>query len=502
MEIFFCEKCGKRISDAEIENGYAVKAGAFVYCRKCAPARDAGTQVDTGKRGRKISPARTSTGRTDHIGSGSRPVTSASRYALIGIALVVVFAAVSILLFRTSEKPVDSPPLPQTVKAQQNTQLPPLPETPVVSQTQTAVAPAPVPPKPAETAVVAPTPATTTLPNEELLYAWGSKAGELGWEGGRRVEDASRPSGVYENTKPDGSLTNKMTLSSYDMTLPDRAFFTGSKDAFVSLEYFITGGNGPVIFTVTIWDDKNKKNCYHPEVAVAKDRWNPLRLAAARDFITVGNEQGRTPEDAVVRDLKLLVSPENQGVKLRVSGIRFTRSTAEPAKQSREVTVFEDDFEQDDNGWSKGERESGNVPEGSKWAYRAIPAAEGEFRSEEVRVQAQDFRPARQNLFVTVENMSVSFDYFIENVDEPEGLVVMLRNFSRKNNPRRYMNPPVQGKWAHLTLPLKHLIREGTSPVPGDVVTEFFVQVQSSRKDMVLIIDNVRFTKEVPESGR
>jgi hypothetical protein len=501
MEIFFCEKCGKRISDAEIENGYAVKAGGFVYCRKCAPVQDAAVQTDAGKRGRKTSAVRTSTGRTDHIGAGSQPVKPASRYALIGVVLVVVFVVAGILLFRTSEKPDDTPPPPKAPKAQKNDQLPPLPDIPAVSQTQTTVSPSPVPPKPAETAVVAPTPAATTLPNEELLYAWDLKGGDLGWDGGRRVEDASRSAGVYENTKPDGSLTNRMALSSYAMKLPDKAFFIGSRDVFVSLEYFVTGGNEPVNFTVTIWDDKNKKNCYHPEVAVAKDRWNPLRLAA-KDFIMVGNEQGRTPEDAVVRDLKFLINPENQGAKLRVSGIRITRFTTAPVKQSREVTVFEADFEQDANGWTKGERESGNVPEGSKWAYRAVPPAEGEFRSEEICVQAQDFRPERQNLFITGENMSVSFDYFIDRVDEPEGLVVMVRNFSKRNNPRRYMDAPVQGKWAHLTLPLKYLTREGTTPVPGDIVTEFYVQIQSGKKDMVLIIDNVRFTKEVPEPGR
>jgi hypothetical protein len=169
-----------------------------------------------------------------------------------------------------------------------------------------------------------------------------------------------------------------------------------------------------------------------------------------------------------------------------------------PAAASQEVVVFEAGFEQDANGWTKGERESDNVPEGSKWAYRALAGSGDDIISTEVRVQAEDFKPERQNLFVTGENMSVSFDYFIDHSDEPEGLVVMVRNFSKRDNPRRYMNVPVQGKWSHLVLPLKDLNREGTPLVPGDSVTELIVQVMSHQKDVVLVIDNVRFTKEAP----
>ena len=36
MEIFFCEACGRRVSDLEIERGEARKAGDQVWCANCS----------------------------------------------------------------------------------------------------------------------------------------------------------------------------------------------------------------------------------------------------------------------------------------------------------------------------------------------------------------------------------------------------------------------------------------------------------------------------------
>ena len=38
MQIFFCEKCSKRLSDADVANGSAIAVKDLVYCRACAKA--------------------------------------------------------------------------------------------------------------------------------------------------------------------------------------------------------------------------------------------------------------------------------------------------------------------------------------------------------------------------------------------------------------------------------------------------------------------------------
>ncbi|HHN46395.1 MAG TPA: hypothetical protein ENN09_03035, partial [Planctomycetes bacterium] len=38
MQIYFCERCGKRISDVDVSKGAAVPVEDLVYCRGCAEA--------------------------------------------------------------------------------------------------------------------------------------------------------------------------------------------------------------------------------------------------------------------------------------------------------------------------------------------------------------------------------------------------------------------------------------------------------------------------------
>ncbi len=35
MEIFFCDTCGKRVSESAIEGGQALHAGSDTYCADC-----------------------------------------------------------------------------------------------------------------------------------------------------------------------------------------------------------------------------------------------------------------------------------------------------------------------------------------------------------------------------------------------------------------------------------------------------------------------------------
>ena len=43
MQIYFCERCGRRVSDVDLEKGRGVASGEAVYCEECAA--EAGVDV-------------------------------------------------------------------------------------------------------------------------------------------------------------------------------------------------------------------------------------------------------------------------------------------------------------------------------------------------------------------------------------------------------------------------------------------------------------------------
>jgi hypothetical protein len=518
MQIFFCEKCSKRLSDADIANGSAIAVKDLVYCRACAKA----SGIVVASRTEIVEKSKTEKRTARHAQpTDNQPQPGMTHPylvpAVIGGIAFVLLAVLMLLSFSKPSPQAVNPPVPPAREKPAAERAPlnnpavltetPIPkESPKPPSADAPKSPAVEAPKPA--VVEAPKPVTGDMVEETILLSDLEKDG-LGWQVGTRVEDSSRPGSRWVVETPKDA--RRVIFTSWELRPRRDSIFTGPENAYISFDYYITAGPEPAFLTYTVWETSTSMNWYTNDVPAARGKWGTHRINVAKEFIPVAGRPVPLAKDASIKEIKIGVKCAAQDCTLRIDNLRIFRmatagsqskpaptATVTPAAGSREVAVFESDFEQDANGWTKGERESDNVPEGSKWAYRALTDSGGESTSREVRVQAGDFKPERQNLFFTGENMSVSFDYFIDHSDEPEGLVVMVRNFSKRDNPRRYMNVPVQGKWSHLVITLKDLNKEGTTPVPGDSVTEFFVQVMSHQKDVMLIIDNVRFAKEAP----
>ena len=97
MQIFFCEKCSKRLSDVDIEKGAAIVVKDLVYCRACAqtsgihaaPRQDS-SQKDKPKTGRHTNTSRIRLAEAGQIRSKPPARQYLIPLAIAGIAVLVL----------------------------------------------------------------------------------------------------------------------------------------------------------------------------------------------------------------------------------------------------------------------------------------------------------------------------------------------------------------------------------------------------------------------------
>ncbi len=142
MEIFFCETCGRRVTDAEIEAGQGIRTEDGVYCPECAKghvteARESAPPPASvrPRRRRASSSSRARVSTRDEPGGGSQVVL-----ALLVGGVVFVIVILAFVVFSQKEKkpeftraiPPPSPPRPAVVPKETGpappTSLPPAPQ--------------------------------------------------------------------------------------------------------------------------------------------------------------------------------------------------------------------------------------------------------------------------------------------------------------------------------------------------------------------------------------
>jgi hypothetical protein len=179
MQVFFCEQCGARTNDVELEKGHGVRLGDDVWCMRCvkhAPAEASASNGDDSAAG--STPERKRAGRRSRSGKHA-PTPDPAKAAQQKNAMIAVgvgLAALAGMWFLLTGSPSDlshdapSPPAPKKTTKKKKPSA-----TPKAGPNQ-AVKPKPVPSKKTalqdiSVTVVSPTPNATHVVGSDLSFA-------------------------------------------------------------------------------------------------------------------------------------------------------------------------------------------------------------------------------------------------------------------------------------------------------------------------------------------
>ncbi|MHC4200039.1 MAG: hypothetical protein ACYSU0_08620 [Planctomycetota bacterium] len=117
MEIFYCDRCGLRISDGDVQDGRAVDVGDGKLCPECAKAEPGAHAAAASSPASRPAPAKRESQRlgararpASQRGSGGAPVRTGKSLAPVfvafGAAFLAAMAVVLLVLKRPAKKPV------------------------------------------------------------------------------------------------------------------------------------------------------------------------------------------------------------------------------------------------------------------------------------------------------------------------------------------------------------------------------------------------------------
>jgi hypothetical protein len=337
--------------------------------------------------------------------------------------------------------------------------------------------------------VVSTASATTPAAQAKVILSTDLENSDMGWTLGKRVEDSTHPGSkyAYEATEKVDGFSKRIVYNASVIRPKVETLFDGAKGRTLSFDYFISGDGQAPRFAVTLWEVNTNRNYQFDVRDVSKDAWKTVTIP----LNSKASDNASLPDDAKVTEIKIGLLPADQNFMLRVNNLRVVEPGASASVASvAEKVVFSSDFETDANGWENGDRVSDNVPEGSKYAYRAKPESQGQYRARGVNAATYLFNPRRDPIFTVSAGQYISFDYFVTGTSGTEPLQIMFTGTGRPSNPRATISP-VLGKWTSVKIPMDKL--DTSFPTgPGDKVREVIVNAGPPGADVTLLIDNMK----------
>jgi len=499
MQIFFCEKCSRRLSDADIENGSAIAVKDLVYCRACAKALG----ITITWRTEIVEKSKTEKHPTKRAQpSDGQPQPRAVHPYLVpavigGVAFVLLIVLVIFSFSKPSPQAVN-PPVPPVREKSINEKVPlenPMlpPETPAPKESpkpvtaETPKAPAADTPKPS--AISGPIPAAGNTMEETLLSSDLEKD-KLGWQVGTRVEDSSQPGLKWVIETPAGG--NRVIFAASDLRPRRDSIFDGAENTFINFDYFISPGTEPAFLTYTVWEAKSAMNWYANDVPVPRGKWGTHRINVAKEFMPVAGHPIPMPKDASITEVKIGVKCTGQACSMRLDNLHITRTA--PAKA--EKVVLSGELATGANGWAWGARVSEDTLEGTKWVYRSVPESKDKNFGRKISFSSHDMKPPKEQLFHVTPNSVFVLEYYVTNASGYEAFCLLFWDDAVKANIRHTVEHPVLGKWTELRVRLTDVVSYGKRISDGDPIDHIVVCAGPSGDDMELIVSGLRVIEE------